>query len=113
MENAELIRIKIEHENPVAEFEHNIWFCSGRVYEFKKYIYRMHDPSNRYSKLLTAIYNNPGCTRNQIRELIGARGQCAEYFMVLSQGQLITNDRRTGYHITELGIAILIHFGLI
>ena len=113
MENAELIRIKIEHENPLEEFEHNVWHSSSRVYEFKKYIYRMYDPSNRFAKMLTAIYNNPGLSRNAYRELIGARGQCAEYFMVLSHGQLITNDRRTGYHITELGIAMLIHFGLI
>ena len=113
MEKSELIRIKIEHENPLAEFENNIWYSSGRDYVFKKYIYQMDDPSNRYAKLLTAIYNNPGLSRNAYRELIGAKGQCSEYFMVLSHGQLITNGHRIGYHITELGIAMLIHFGLI
>lgn len=112
MTNAELIQIKIKHEDPVTEFEHNCYYGSARVYVFKKYIYKMSDPENRYAKLLTAIYNNPGCTRNQIREIIGAQGQCAEYFMVLSQGQLIYNEKR-GYYITELGIAMMMEFGLL
>lgn len=105
--------IMIRHENPVVE-------ALQYKYNASDYTTRSTGPKLKtltkdkgYGKILLGIYNNPGCTRQKIREKLELRSQCTEMFQIMSNMKMIYNVRGKGYFITDLGIALLYHFDII
>lgn len=110
--DAQIINACIKHENPVYEALQNKRFCTNyrtRVYgpEFKNF-----KSTNSHARILMLLLNNPGLTRKQCREQLNYNMQCSDVFCNLSNMKLVYN-KRPGYFITELGIALLHHYKMI
>ena len=107
------VSILLKHENPVAEAlnykelseDYTTRWCGPKLKSLSK--------DKGYGKILLGIYNNPGFSKQKIRETLQLRAQCNEMFQCMSHMKMIHNIRGKGYFITELGIALLYHFKLL
>lgn len=105
--------IMLRHENPVEEalhYQHTATDYTTRCMGPKL---RSLSKDKGYGKILLGIYNNPGLTKQKIREKLALRSQCSEMFQIMSHMKMIYNIRGKGYFITELGTALLYHFNIL
>jgi len=115
MNNNVKINALLLHENPPHEIFQNV--ILGRAcytaQRFFEQLCNIHSTKTGYGKLLKTIADNPGCSREKIRELAGFRGQCAEMFCTMQAARVTKNVRGHGYYITDLGTALLAYHNLI
>lgn len=112
MNDARIINACIKHENPVSEALDNKYKC--RNYRTNAYGPTLNklSPETSHARIMIHLFNNPGLTREQCREQLQYKMRCSDVFCHLTNMKLIVN-KRPGYVITDLGIALLHHFKLI
>lgn len=105
--------ISIKHEDPVAEalkYQQTATDYTTRCTGPKL---KSLSKDKGYGKILLGIYNNPGFTKEKIRQKLELRSRCNEMFQIMSHMKLIYNIRGKGYFITDLGTALLYHFNIL
>lgn len=106
-QNTKKINALLLHEDPINEIRQNVY--SNRNYTASDRYHQLFKlrAKSGFGKLMKIIYENPGCTRDQIREIGGYRGHCAEAFTTMKAACVTKNVRGQGYFLTELGEALL------
>lgn len=105
--------ICIKHEDPVAEALKYQQMATDYTTKYMGPKLKSLSKDKGYGKILLGIYNNPGFTKERIRQKLELRAQCNEMFQIMSHMKLIYNIRGKGYFITDLGTALLYHFNIL